>query len=327
MKSLQHVNVYTVEEAVNTLREFQGEAMVIAGGTDITGVLKDKLLPDYPKALVNIKTIPALSYIKEESSGIKIGSLATLSELSKSPLLQGQYKVLAKAACNVATPQIRNMGTIGGNLGQDTRCWYYRYPHSLGGRIMCLRKGNGPCLAVAGDNRYHSVFGGQGCFASCPSDTAVALLALNAEVKVTGKWGTRTIPVQEFFHPRGNSLKKVELIQEIQMPYLAEKTRGCFLKYTLRKPVDFAIVSVAVLVAMEEGVCSEARIVLGAVAPGPLRAKKAEDFLKGKLIDATVLEEAGHLAVSGAKPLSMNSYKVEIARTLVVRALTDCAFD
>lgn len=324
MKAFQHINASTVEEAINSLKDCNGRARIIAGGTDILGVLKDQLLPDYPEALINIKTISGLDQITEDPSGIRIGSLVKLTDLASSPLLNDQYQVLAEAAQTVGAPQIRNMGTIGGNLSQDTRCWYYRYPHAIGGRISCQRKGSGPCLAVAGDNRYHAILGGKGCWAVCPSDLAVALTALDAVVNIAGAEGQRTVPVQDLYQPLGNILAPEEIIVEIQIPKPSKNSFQHFLKHTVRKPVDFALVSVAALVIMENGVCADSRIVLGAVAPGPLRAVEAEQQLKGTELAAATLEEVAELAVKGAKPLSQNGYKVEITKTLVTRALANC---
>jgi xanthine dehydrogenase YagS FAD-binding subunit len=321
MKTFHHLNVFTVEEAINILVDYQGRGRIIAGGTDLLGVLKDRILPDYPEVLVNIKTISGLDDIVEDSTGLKIGSLVKLADLAGSSLVQEKYRVLAEAAQAVGTPQLRNMGTIGGNLGQDTRCWYYRYPHSIGGRISCLRKGSGPCLAVAGDNRYHAIFGGRKCFAVCPSDMAAALSVLNAGVKTAGPKGSRIIPIQDFYHPLGNALESEEIIVEIQAPNQPRKASQHFLKYTVRKPIDFAIVSVAAVAALEEGVCTEARIALGAVAPGPVRASNAEEMLKGKKLDAKTIEKAAEQAVKDAKPLSRNGYKAELAKALVARAL------
>lgn len=322
MKSFQHINASTVEEVVGIFKDHNGRARIMAGGTDILGVLKDQILPDYPEVLVNIKTISGLDHITEDPGGIRIGSLVKLADLASSPLVKEKYKVLAEAAQAVGTPQIRNMGTVGGNLGQDTRCWYYRYPHSIGGRISCLRKGSGSCLAVAGDNRYHAILGGKGCFAVCPSDLAVALAALDAVVHITGVAGQRTVLIQDFYNPLGNSLAPGELITEIQIPKPPEKCFQQFLKFTVRKPVDFAIVSAAVLVVMDNGVCSDSRIELGAVAPGPLRAVGAEQKIKGQKLDETTLKEAAELAVKDAKPLKMNGYKIELIKTLVIRALS-----
>jgi xanthine dehydrogenase YagS FAD-binding subunit len=324
MKPFRHLNALSIAEAVHHLNDYAGRARIVAGGTDILGILKDQILPDYPEALVNIKTIPGLDYIAEDSSGLKIGALAKLDTLARSPLLRGKYKLLAEAAQSVATPQIRNMGTIGGNLSQDTRCWYYRYPHAIGGRIMCMRKGSGPCLAVNGDNRYHAIFGGRRCFAACPSDLATALLTLEAEIVTEGTGGSRIIPVKDFFNPLGNALEKDELIVEIRMPKPPAEAQQHFIKYTLRKPVDFAVVSVAALVTLKEGVCTEERISLGAVAPGPIRAEEAEQFIKGKKPGPATLQEAAALAVQTAKPLSKNGYKIEIAQALIARALAAC---
>ena len=253
------------------LKAYRGKAKLIAGGTDLLGILKDRILPDYPEAIINIKTIPGLDYIKEDAKGLKIGALTTLSDIAKSPVVKEKYKVLAEAAYAVATPQIRNMATLAGNLCQDVRCWYYRYPHAIGGRILCLRKGSGPCLAVSGDNRYHAILGGKGCFAVCPSDTAVALTALDAKIKIAGLRKKRIVPVKDFFTTLGNVLEPGEMVTEIQLPKPPDRAKQTFLKLTLRKPVDFAIVSVASVITLEDGICKDASIVLGAVAPVPIQ--------------------------------------------------------
>jgi len=252
---------------------------------------------------------------------LKIGALTTLSNISGSSIVKEKYGVLAEAAYTVATPQIRNMATLGGNLCQEVRCWYYRYPHAIGGRLLCLRKGSGQCLAVSGDNRYHAILGGKGCFAVCPSDTAVALTALHAVIKVTGTRKNRMVPVEDFFTTLGNILQTGEIVTEIQIPKPLDEAKQTFLKLTLRKPVDFATVSVASVIVLENGICRDARIVLGAVAPAPVRATKAEEVIKGRPIDPKVAAEAAEQAVGGVMPLAMNAYKVEIAKTLVKRAI------
>jgi xanthine dehydrogenase YagS FAD-binding subunit len=221
----------------------------------------------------------------------------------------------------VASPQIRNVATIGGNLCQDVRCCYYRYPRHIGGPINCARKGNGPCLAVKGDNRQHAIMEGRRCFAVCPSDTAVALALYDAQLLVAGPAGERRLAVREFYTPLGNGLDKNELVREIEIPAISPQSRQTFHKFTLRKPIDFAIVSVAIAVSVSDGVCSDARIAVGAVAPGIHRALAAEEFLRGRPLNEDSAAQAGELAVTGARPLSRNGYKVEIARTLVARAL------
>ncbi|HUT70705.1 MAG TPA: xanthine dehydrogenase family protein subunit M [Desulfatiglandales bacterium] len=321
MRSFEHINARTVDEACALLGKYNGKAMLNAGGTDLLSTLKGEHLLDYPEAVINIKTISGLDYIKEDEGALKIGTLAKLSDVARSSLLRERYGALAEAARSVATPQVRNVATIGGNLCQDVRCWYYRYPRHIGGPISCLRKGNGPCMAVSGDNRYHAIMGGKRCFAVCPSDTAIVLAAMDARIKVAGPDGKRGIAVTDFLAPLGNALKRDEILTEIEVPRLNGSTKQTFLKFTLRKPVDFAIVSVASVITLHGGVCTDARIALGAVAPGPVRAKKAEESIEGRPIDQAAAAAAAELAVAGAKPLSMNAYKIEITKALVTRAL------
>ena len=321
MKSFKHIDVKTVNEACAMLGKHKGKAKVIAGGTDLLGILKDKILPSYPEVIINIKAIPKLGHIKEDKHGLKIGALTTLSDIAKSPLIKEKYKVLAEAADTVGSPQIRNVATLAGNLCQDVRCWYYRYPHHIGGRMLCLRKGSGRCLALSGDNRYHAILEGKRCFAVCPSDMATALTALNATISIAGIRGSRLVPVRDFFTTLGNVLKLGEMITEIQVPEPLEKTEQRFLKLTLRKPIDFAVVSVASVLYLEDGFCAEANIAIGAVAPVPIKAEMAEQIIKGRAITPDAAAKAAEAAVAGAKPLSMNAYKVEMTKTLVRRAI------
>jgi xanthine dehydrogenase YagS FAD-binding subunit len=310
MKPFEHIDAKTVDEAVGLLREY--ESKLIAGGTDLLGVLKDRVLPTYPELLVNIKSIPGLDRIEQGEGGIEIGALAKLADVAASPLVKEEVPLLAEAAFSVATPQIRNMGTIGGNLAQDTRCWYYRYPREIGGNIICRRKGGGSCPAATGENRYHAIFPGKQCLAVCPSDTAIALVALGATLQIAGPDGQRTVPVEDFYQPLGNTLNSDEMITAIQVPQPPKGARQTFLKHRVREAVDFAIVSVAAVVTEKDGKCEDARIVLGAVA---------EQAINGKPIDRANAEAAAEAAVASAVPLSENAYKVAITRTLVKRAL------
>jgi len=321
MRSFKHINARTVDEACALLKKYEGKAMLNAGGTDLLSTLKGEHLLNYPETVINIKTIPGLDDIKEDSKGLRIGALTTLSNIAGSSVVKEKYKVLAEAAYAVATPQIRNMATLAGNLCQEVRCWYYRYPHAIGGRLLCLRKGSGPCLAVSGDNRYHAILGGKGCFAVSPSDTAVALTALNAVMKIAGARKNRIVPVKDFFTTLGNVLQPGEIVTEIQIPKPLDEAKQTFLRLTLRRPVDFAIVSVASVISLESGMCKDASIALGAVAPMPIKVLKAERILKRKPLESRTAEEAAEAAVVGAKPLSMNAYKVEIAKALVKRAI------
>jgi xanthine dehydrogenase YagS FAD-binding subunit len=315
------MNALAVDEACALLKKYKGKAVLNGGGTDLLSILKDEILLDYPEVVINIKTISDLDYIKEESGALKIGALAKLSDIEKSPLVKDHYGVLAEAAHFVATPQVRNTATLGGNLCQDVRCWYYRYPRMIGGPLRCLRKGNGPCLAVSGDNRYHAIMEGKKCFAVCPSDMAVALAALNSQVKIAGPKGERSMAVTDFFSPLGNALKRDEMVTEVEVPKINGPVKQTFLKFTLRKSVDFAIVSVASVVSVKEGVCEDARLALGGVAPKPIRGRNAEEAMKGRPIDVETAVEAAEQAMAGARPLSMNSYKVEVAKALIKRAV------
>ena len=281
MRSFEHVSAATVDEACSLLRRYKGKAVLNAGGTDLLSTLKGEHLLEYPGVRHRHQDHPRPGRDRRKGGGLQIGALARLSDIARSPLVRRSCEVLAEAARSVATPQIRNGATIGGNLCQDVRCWYYRYPRHVGGPLHCLRKGKGPCLAVAGDNRYHAIIGGRKCFAVCPSDTAVALAALDGSIRIAGAKGERTVPVKDFFTPLGNGLGKGEMVTSVEIPLIKSQARQTFLKFTLRKPVDFAIVSVASVIVEEKGVCSEARIAMGAVAPGPVRADKAEHMLVG----------------------------------------------
>jgi xanthine dehydrogenase YagS FAD-binding subunit len=318
--SFEYFDVATIEEAVRLLRNYEGRAKVIAGGTDLLNVLKDRVLPASPEAVINLRTIPALDYIREDADGLKIGALARLKDIASSPLVKEHYPLLGEAARSVASPQIRNMATIGGNLCQEVRCWYYRTPHLIRGRLLCARKGGTKCFALGGDNRYSSIFGGspEGCYAVCLSDMAIALVALGAKAKTS----KRIIPLDDFFTPgAGTVLEKDEVLTELQVPRRKAGTKAAYLKFRIRKAMDFAIVSVGSVIMFEGDTCKDARITLGGVAPIPWRARSAEDALWGKAVDAAVAGTAAKAAVAGAVPLSMNAYKVPLTEALVKRAI------
>ncbi len=321
MKPFRHFDADSVEEALALLTEFGGKARVTAGGTDLLGVLKSEILADYPEAVINLKTISGLDGIEAGAGEVRIGALVRLSDIADSPVVKKNCPALALSAASVGSPELRNMGTIGGNLCQDTRCWYYRYPDKMGGRVPCYRKGKGPCHAIRGDNRYHAVLGGRKCYAVCPSDPATALAALEAGVKTVRPAGERTIPLADFYDTLGPVLEPDELVTGIRIPTPAANAVQRFSKFRLRESVDFAVVSVAAVLDMSEGVCRDARIVLGAVAPVPYRAVAAEDVVRGGPLDERQAARAAEAALREAKPMSGNAYKVEIAKTLVKRAL------
>jgi xanthine dehydrogenase YagS FAD-binding subunit len=315
MKAFKHVNAKTLAEAKTALAG--GKGTVIAGGTDLIGGLKDNIQhPKYPETLVNIKTIPGLDYVKEEGGMLKIGATTRLADIAGNKVINQKYAALAQAASRVATPHVRDMGTIGGNIAQLHRCWYFRKPEN---RFPCIRKGGDKCFAMTGDNRYHSIMGaatGVACIAVHPSDVAPALIALNAKVVTTA----RTIPIEEFFAvklPNNTVLAADEIITEIQVPAPPAGAKSAFLKFAIRKSIDFPIVNCAVLVGG-----GAPRIALNAVGPKPYRATKAEAAIAGKKIDEATATAAGAAAVADANPMfAAAKYKVQIAKTLVKRAL------
>ncbi len=312
MKAFSHTNAKTLAEASAALAG--GNAEIIAGGTDLIGRLKDNMLPTSPTALINIKTIPGLDYIKEEGGVLKIGATTRLADIAAHPVIKQKYTALAQAAGRVATPHVRDMGTIGGNINQLHRCWYFRKPEDRFND--CVRKGGQTCFAVMGDHRYHSIFGmDNGCFAAHPSDTAPALIALNATIVTT----KRQIKAEEFWEarcPQSTVLAPGEIVTAIYVPAPPAGAKSAFLKLAIRKSIDFPIVNCAVLVGG-----GAPRIALNAVAPKPYRATKAEAAIAGKPINEETAEAAGAAAVEGATPLNTNNYKVQIARNLVKRAL------
>ena len=311
MKAFNHTDAKTLAEVKTALAG--GKADIIAGGTDLIGRLKDNVLPTYPATLINIKTVPGLDYIKEEAGVLKIGATTRLADIAANPVVNQKYTALAQAAGRVATPHVRDMGTIGGNLAQLHRCWYFRKPEN---RFPCIRKGGTSCFAMTGDNRYHSIFGAVNkCIAVNISDTAPALIALNAKIVTTA----RTIEAEQFFDvkiPSNTVLAGGEVIREIQVPAPPAGAKSAFLKFAIRKSIDFPIVNCAVMVGG-----GAPRIALNAVAPKPYRATKAEAAIAGKLINEANAAAAGAAAVEDAKPLPATKYKVQIAKTLVKRAL------
>ena len=323
MKKFTHFNAKSIDEAVSILNRYQGKARLIAGGTDLLGKMKDMILPDYPEAVINLKTIPGLDFIQEESGTVKIGALTRLEDIAVHPLIKEKLAALSQAAGKTASPHIREMGTLAGNICQDIRCWYYRTPNN---RFPCLRKGGGRCYALAGDNRYHSIFGGsvaEGCYAVHPSDTAPALIALNARIKTN----TRTIPAEDFFQvsTAGTTvLANDEIVLAIEIPVPDSGTRSTFIKFALRKSIDFPIVNCAAGITKKDQKITDARICLNAVFVKPYRTIAAEKELLGQLLDENRAEKAAAYAVAEAKPMTHNSYMVQIAKTLVKRAISAC---
>jgi xanthine dehydrogenase YagS FAD-binding subunit len=327
MKAFEWVSAASISEAVNQLRTQQpvdnrDEAPhPIAGGQDLLTAMKDYIVR--PSRVVNLKSIPGLDRIQVDSKGLSIGALATLTQLELHPEVRRQFPGLAQAASEVATPQIRNLGTVGGNLCQRPRCWYFRLES-----VVCLRKGGDECYAESGENKYNAILGGGPSFIVHPSDLAPMLVALGASVTTASAQGGRTVLLEKFFvlpseePTRENVLEQGEIITEIRVPASPFAARSIYLKFKERDSLDFALSAVAAALEMDSsGSVRQARLVLGGVAPVPWRVPKAEEFLAGKRLDPATLAEASRLALRGAAPLSKNAYKVPLTQTLIRRAL------
>jgi len=321
MKRYEHTNATSVQEAVKLLSV--QNARIVAGGTDLLGIMKEGLLPT--DRVVNLKTIPGLDYISEEGGELRIGALTRLADIAAFPVVAKQAPALAQAAALVASPQIRNMGTLGGNLAQKVRCWYFRDAD----RSDCYKRNGSFCYAVFGASDVHAIFDGAACFAVQPSDTSTALSALGANIVVAGQEGQRVVGVDNFFigpdvdYMRETVLAPNELIVEVRIPASSLGQKSVFLKAAPRRSIDFARGSVAAMVIGSP--ISSVRLSLGAVAPTPHRATEAETFLIGKRLQPDVIAQAAVLAVKGAKPLASNAYKVQLVQGLVRQALTRLA--
>src|SRR6185369_9786329 len=322
-KNFQNIDVKSVQQAVGLLQKFQQEkkqAIVVGGGSEALQLMKDYVLtPDY---VINLKTIPGLDIIKEERGGFRIGALAKLVDIEEHPAIREKLLILSDAAGEAASPQIRNAGTIAGNICQRPFCWYFRSSN-----FTCLRKGGQVCYAVTGDSRFHAILGAGPSYIVHPSDTAPALVALNTQIKIAGPAGDKTIPLEKFFVPpsvdykRENILTGGEIVTEIIVPAPKPGSKGFY--YTVRERLawDHAIVAVATIVESSGGAVRDARVVMGGVAPIPWRAGKAEEFLRGKAINEANARRAGEIALEGAKSLKDNSYKIRIAQDLIQRGL------
>ena len=319
MQPFEYANPASVQEAVALLSPRWGQADVLAGGTDLISCMKEHL--HTPKRVVNIKNIKELGGIQKTGEGLRIGALVTMDELAQSAEVKGEYKALAEAAGGVPSPQIRHMGTVGGDLCQRPRCWYYRNGMGL------LAMKDGKSLVPEGENRYHAIFGTGPAYFVSASSLGPALVALNAKVKLVGPKGAREVPVAAFFvAPKDEASREIalqpnEILTEILVP--AGVTHSATYEVRQKEALDWPLAAASVAVTMKGATVGSARIVLGHVAATPWHAAAAERLLVGKTINAANAEAAGKAAVGDAKPLSQNAYKVTLAKTAVKRALLD----
>ena len=326
MKAFTNANPRDLTHALTIIRQTQEagrSAAVAGGGSDLLGLMKERLVT--PDVLVNLKTIKGLDQVKPQQGVIVIGGLITLDELANHPLVRRRYPALAEAAESVATPQIRNVGTLAGNICQRPWCWYYR------NGFNCLKNGGTVCYSVAGENEFHAIFGGGPSYIVHPSDTAPALVALDATFHIAGPFGQRTVAAADFFTlptvdaARENVLKDNEVLTAVVLPAARASVRSTYYKVLDREAWTHAVVSAAVVLDMNKDVCRSARVVLGGVAPIPWRLPEVEKLLAGKWISPELAAKAGAAAVAGARPLAQNGYKVPMTEAMVRRTIENLA--
>ena len=326
MKALTNVNARDARHAATLANQVAADgrrASFAGGGSDLLALVKDQIVT--PDVIIHLTTIKGADQVDRSAAGLSIGGLITLDALSRDLTVRGQYTVLAEAAGAVATPQIRNVGTLAGNVCQRPWCWYYR------NGFPCYKAGGTRCFSVAGENEFHAIFGGGPSYIVHPSDTAPALMALGATFTISGPGGDRRRAAQEFFTlPRQNAAKENvladdEVLMAVQIPAAKPGVRSTYKKLMDREAWTHAVVSAAVVLEMDQDVVRGARVVLGGVAPIPWRLPEVENVLTGRKITDAVLREAGEAAVAGARPLSQNAYKVPLTRNLVRRTIKELA--
>ena len=319
MKAFAYVNAATQKDALAAIAtSTRGKVLPIAGGMDLVGLMKDYIAQ--PDVLVNVKHLPAAITVPAQGLTV-VGAAAKLVDLVEHAALGKAYPALVAAAESVGTPQIRNAGTVGGNLMQRPRCWYFRNEE-----FNCLKKGGSRCFAVDGENQFHAIFGDGPCHIVHPSTLAVPLIAYSGRVRVAGPQGEREIEADKFFAmPDRNMfgetvLEPNELVTGIVLP-IARSTKSAMYEVKFKQAHDWPIAMAAVALRMAGGVCESARVVLGAVAPIPWRSMAAEAKLTGKKVDQALAWEAAEAALADAKPMSGNAYKVQVAKTALRRAI------
>jgi xanthine dehydrogenase YagS FAD-binding subunit len=317
MNSFEYANPTTVQEAVGLLGAKWGQADLLAGGTDLISLMKDHL--HEPKRVVNIKNIKELEGISKTADGLRIGALVTMDELAKNADVVASFKALSDAAAGIPSPQIRHMGTVGGDLCQRPRCWYYRQGMGL------LAMKDGKSLVAGGENQYHSIFGDGPAYFVSASSLGPALVALNARVKLVSAKGAREVPAAKFFvAPKDEASREIalqpnEILTEIVVPNATVKTATYEVRQ--KEALDWPLAAASVVLEMNGATVKSAKIVMGHVGPTPVESAAAEKALVGKAINAATAEAAGKAAVAGAKPLSKNAHKVTLAKVAVKRAL------
>ncbi len=320
MRDFKLAQPRTTDELSALLAETKENIALLAGGTDLLDELKSGVAG--PDLVVDLMSIPDLAGIRQEKDGYRIGPMTRVVDLAEHRDIARDCSVLAEAALSLASPQLRNVGTVGGNLCQRPRCWYYRDP-----QVPCRKKGGFNCFAFQGRNKYHAIFGGSGCYIVFPSDLAPALISLGAKITLGGAKGDRTIPLEEFYAlpevdvRRETVLGGNEFLKSIFVPAPGPGAKGTYIKLKERGTWDFALVSAAVNGVVEGGAFSSITIVMGGVAPVPWRLKKAEEVIRGRAVSEDLVARAAEAALAEALPLSENAYKLDLVRSALGTAV------
>jgi xanthine dehydrogenase YagS FAD-binding subunit len=326
MKTFANANARDAKQAVALSQQARHDGKVAAfsgGGTDLLGMTKERIVS--PDVLVNLRSIKGLDEVSPSHGMVSVGGLITLDALSRDSRIRRDYAVLAEASESVATPQIRNFGTLAGNVCQRPWCWYFR------NGFPCYKAGGNQCFSVTGENQFHAILGGGPSFIVHPSDTAVALMALDANFRVWGPSGERVIPASNFFvlpqrtPERENILADDEMLTGVELSAPRPGTRSMYHKVLDREAWTHAVVSAAIVLEMDKQVCKSARIVLGGVAPIPWRVPAAESLLIGQRITPELAAQVAETALAGANPLRNNAYKVPLTKTIVRRSVLELA--
>ncbi len=321
MKKFDWAEPQNINQAMALLAKGNGRAALMAGGTDLLTEIKEGVAE--PDMVIDLKAVPELSYIKREKDGIHIGATTAVAELAAHSVIRQEYPGLQQAAMAVGTPQLRNVGTVGGNLCQRPRCWYYR-----DALTVCRKKGGSQCFAFRGRNKYHAIFGGGMCYIVYPSDLAPALISMDAHAVIASPRGERKIPLEGFYAlpsqnvRRENVLGQEEVLREIHLPPAKKEEKSAYVKLKERGAWDFALVSAAVRGTVSGKRLNQVRIVLGGVAPIPWRLGKAEDAVNGKTLGPFLIKEAAQLALQEARPLSENGYKTRLVEAALGQVLS-----
>jgi xanthine dehydrogenase YagS FAD-binding subunit len=322
MKEFKIAQPQSLEQASTLLAQEIGGYSLMAGGTDLLDEIKNNVIA--PDVMIDLRSIPDLATIKTDEKHVVIGAMTSVSELAENPIIREKYPGLVEAALSLASPQLRNVGTIGGNLCQRPRCWYYRDIDTI-----CRKKGGSRCYAPKGRNKYHAIFGGGMCYIVHPSDLAPALISLEADVTIIGPAGEKhSMKLEDFFIlpqknvRKENVLEADQIVSEIRIPLPRNGSTSAYHKFKERGTWDFAVVSAAINGVLSGGVFEDIRIVCGGLAPIPWRLKENEDFIRGKKLTEEVIRQGAKQALADARPLEENAYKMDLLEAVIHTAIS-----